>query len=208
MPAPFQLPALPWQENALEPVMSAKTIALHYGKHHAAYVKKLNELVENTQYAQMPLEQVVASTAGHADTQKVFNNAGQAWNHNFFWNSLRPGGGGEPRGKVEKALEPLGGYAGFRKKFAQAAVDCFGSGWAWLVWRDGKLEILSTSNAHTPITMGALPLLTLDVWEHAYYVDYENRRPEYAEAVIDKLLNWRWAEEQLEKASGGQRAAA
>ena len=208
MPAPFQLPALPWQENALEPVMSAHTISLHYGKHHATYVKKLNELVEGTRYAEQPLELVIASTAGHDETKKIFNNAAQAWNHTFFWNCLAPRAGGEPGGTIGRELEALGGYAGFKKKFVQAAVDCFGSGWAWLVWRDGKLEILATSNAGTPLTMGAVPLLTLDVWEHAYYVDYENRRPEYAEAVVDKLVNWRWAEEQLERARGGHRAAA
>ena len=208
MPAPFQLPALPWQENALEPVMSAKTISLHYGKHHAAYVKKLNELVAGTPHAEQPLELVITSTAGHADKQKIFNNAAQAWNHAFFWNCLAPRAGGEPRGNIARELDPFGGYAGFKKKFVQTAVDCFGSGWAWLVWRDRKLEIVSTSNANNPLTMGAVPLLTLDVWEHAYYVDFENRRPEYAEAVVDKLLNWRWAEEQLGKATGSHRAAA
>ena len=208
MPATFQLPALPWQENALEPVMSAKTISLHYGKHHAAYVKKLNELVEGTPHAGQPLERIITATAGHADQQKIFNTAAQAWNHAFFWNCLAPRAGGEPRGDIARELEPFGGYAGFRKKFVQAAVDCFGSGWAWLVWRDRKLEIVTTSNANNPLTLGAVPLLTLDVWEHAYYVDYENRRPEYAEAVVDKLLNWRWAQEQLEKAGGGHRAAA
>jgi len=206
MPGPFQLPALPWEENALAPTISAKTVSLHYGKHHLAYVKKLNELVAGTPYADQPLERIVAGTKGNAEAKKIYNNAGQVWNHNFYWNCLSARGG-EPRGGIGKQLEPFGGYDGFCKKFAQAAVDTFGSGWAWLVLRDGKLEILSTSNADNPLTLGATPLLTIDVWEHAYYVDYENRRPEHVEAVIQKLLNWKWAEEQLEK-GGSQRKAA
>ena len=197
---PFKLPALPWQENALEPVISARTIALHYGKHHAAYVKKLNELVDGTRYAELSLEQVITATGGNSETRKIFNNAAQTWNHTFFWNCLRPGGGGEPPRAIGRLIEEsFGGVAQFREEFAQAAVDTFGSGWAWLVARGGKLELISTSNAQTPITMGATPLLTIDVWEHAYYLDYENRRPEFVGAVIDKLLNWSFAQEQLEK---------
>ncbi|HEX4781129.1 MAG TPA: superoxide dismutase [Usitatibacter sp.] len=208
MSGPFQLPALPWEENALAPTISAKTISLHHGKHHLAYVKKLNELVAGTPYADQSLEQIIAGTVGNPETQKIFNNAAQTWNHTFYWNCLRPGAGGEPRGRIAKELEPFGGYEGFKKKLAQAAVETFGSGWAWLVARDGKLEIISTSNAHNPLTMGATPLLTIDVWEHAYYVDYENRRPEHVDAVIDRLLNWKWAEEQLEKSGTAQRKAA
>ena len=197
---PFQLPALPWQENALEPVISARTIGLHYGKHHAAYVKKLNELVAGTRYADLPLEKVISSTAGNAESKKIFNNAAQTWNHTFFWSCLRSGGGGEPPKAIARLLEEsFGGVPQFREKFAQAAVDQFGSGWAWLVARGGKLDVISTSNADTPITMGATPLLTIDVWEHAYYVDYENRRPEFVKAVIDRLLNWEFANEQLGK---------
>ena len=198
--APFQLPALPWQENALEPVISARTIGLHHGKHHAAYVKKLNELVAGTRYAEMPLEQVIAATAGNPESAKIFNNAAQTWNHTFFWNSLREPGNDAPPRAVEKLIQDsFGGLAQFKEKLAQAAVDQFGSGWAWLVVRGNKLEVMSTSNAQTPITQGATPLLTLDVWEHAYYLDYENRRPEFVKAVIDRLLNWRFAAEQLEK---------
>jgi Fe-Mn family superoxide dismutase len=201
---PFELPPLPWAEDALDPVISARTIGLHYGKHHAAYVKKLNELVAGTRYAQMPLEQVVRESAGK--DQKVFNNAGQAWNHTFYWNCLRKGAG-KPGTRIASRLDAdLGGYEGFKQKFADAAVNCFGSGWAWLVERDGKLEIVATSNADTPIAKGITPLLTLDVWEHAYYVDYENRRPEHVAAAIDKLLNWDFAEQQLEK--GAHRKAA
>ena len=205
--SPFQLPALPWQENALEPVISARTIGLHYGKHHATYVKKLNELVAGTRYAELPLEQVIAATAGNAETAKIFNNAAQTWNHTFFWDCLRPGGGGEPPRELARTLEQsFGDYSRFKEKFAQAAVDQFGSGWAWLVARGDKLEVISTSNAQTPIAMGATPILTIDVWEHAYYVDYENRRPDFVNAVIDKLLNWDFALQQLEKSQ--QRKAA
>jgi Fe-Mn family superoxide dismutase len=205
---PFQLPALPWQENALEPVISARTVGVHYGKHHQAYVKKLNELVAGTRFAELALEKVIAATAGSPDTQKIFNNAAQHWNHGFFWQSLRAGAGGEPPRSLGKLIdEAFGSYASFREKFSSAAVEQFGSGWAWLVNRDGKLEILTTSNAGTPITMGATPLLTVDVWEHAYYLDYENRRAEFVNAVIDRLLNWKWAQEQLEKATSVRKAA-
>ncbi len=206
--APFELPPLPWDQGALAPVISARTIGLHYGKHHATYVKKLNELVAGTRFAEMPLDHVIAATVGGAESQKIFNNAAQAWNHAFFWSCLRPGGGGEPERNIAKRLEAdFGGYAPFRERFAQAAVDCFGSGWAWLVARGDKLEVLATSNAGTPLTMGATPLLAIDVWEHAYYLDYENRRPEFVAAVIDKLLNWDFAEEQLAKAGELRRAA-
>ncbi len=209
MPAPFQLPPLPWDESALEPVISARTIGLHYGKHHATYVKKLNELVAGTRYADMPLEQVIAATVGSEETKKIFNNAAQAWNHTFFWSCLKPRAGGEPPKVIAKRIEEsFGGYAQFKEKFSQTAVDTFGSGWAWLVARGDKLEILSTANAATPITMGAMPLLAIDVWEHAYYIDYENRRPEFVDAVIDRLLDWSFATEQLEKAYSGQRKAA
>jgi Fe-Mn family superoxide dismutase len=198
---PFQLPALPWQENALEPVISSRTIALHYGKHHMGYVEKLNELVAGTRYAELPLEHVIAATVGNSETQKIFNNAAQTWNHTFFWQCLRPGGGGEPPRAIGRLLEEsFGGVPQFQEKFAQAAVDCFGSGWAWLVARGDKLEVISTSNANTPLTMGATPLLAIDVWEHAYYLDYENRRPEFVHAVIDQLLDWNFAHEQLAKA--------
>jgi Fe-Mn family superoxide dismutase len=202
--APFQLPPLPWAQDALDPVISARTIGLHYGKHHAAYVNKLNELVAGTRFADMSLEQVVRESA--AKDPKIFNNAAQAWNHAFFWNSLRKGGG-KPAGALAGRIDAdCGGYDAFKQKFADAAVNCFGSGWAWLVDKGGKLDIIATSNAGTPIAMGATPLLALDVWEHAYYVDYENRRPEYVGAVIDRLLDWDFAAQQLEQAK--QRKAA
>ena len=198
---PFTLPKLPWEEGALDPVISARTIGLHYGKHHKAYVDKLNELVAGTPYADMPLEQVVRQTSGDKSAQKIFNNAAQAWNHAFFWNCLTPGGG-KPSGNLAKRVDgELGGMEKFAESFQKTAVECFGSGWAWLVDRDGKLEIMATSNAGTPIALGATPLLTLDVWEHAYYVDYENRRPEYCKAVIAQLLDWDFAARQLEGAA-------
>lgn len=197
---PFTLPRLPWDEGALAPVISARTIGLHYGKHHKTYVDKLNELVAGTPFADMPLEQVVRQSAGDKASQKVFNNAAQAWNHTFFWSCLRPGGG-KPSGPLARRIEAeLGGMDRFAELFQKTAVECFGSGWAWLVDRDGKLEITATSNAGTPLTTGATPLLTLDVWEHAYYVDYENRRPEYCKAVIAQLLDWDFAAQQLDKA--------
>lgn len=197
---PFELPPLPWDAGSLEPTISARTMGLHYGKHHKAYVDKLNELVAGTPFASMRLEQVIAETAGKEQHRKIFNNAAQTWNHTFFWNGLAPGSG-KPEGEIARRIDAeLGGYDKFSKDFAQAAIDCFGSGWAWLAERGGKLEILATSNADNPLTRGATPLLTIDVWEHAYYVDYENRRPEFVKAVIEKLLNWRWAQQQLEQA--------
>ncbi len=195
---PFQLPPLPWSENALEPAISSRTIGLHYGKHHRTYVTKLNELVAGTPFADMPLERVITETAGKDAQRKIFNNAAQTWNHTFFWNCLAPKGGGKPPAELAARIDAdLGGYDKFKQQFAQTAIDCFGSGWAWLAERNGKLELLATSNADNPLTKGATPLLTIDVWEHAYYVDYENRRPEFVNAVIDKLLNWEWAQKQL-----------
>ena len=202
---PFTLPKLPWDEGALDPVISARTIQFHYGKHHKTYVDKANEMVAGSPMAAMSLEEVVRA-ADKEKNQKLFNNAAQAWNHTFFWNCLRPGGS-KPSGDIARRIESdLGGLEAFNKNFAKAAVECFGSGWAWLVDRSGKLEILATSNAGTPLTMGATPLLTLDVWEHAYYLDYQNRRPDFANAVIGKLLNWEFAAENLSKS--GQRKAA
>jgi superoxide dismutase, Fe-Mn family len=204
---PFQLPPLPWAENALEPVVSARTIGLHYGKHHRTYVTKLNELVAGTRFADLPLERVILESAGKE--QKIFNNAAQTWNHTFFWNCLRaPKGGARPAGQLAERIErDLGGYDKFREDFANAAVNTFGSGWAWVADRGGKLEIMSTSNADLPMTKGATAILTIDVWEHAYYVDYENRRPEFVKAVIEQLLNWEFAAEQLARAEAQQKAA-
>jgi Fe-Mn family superoxide dismutase len=203
---PFELPPLPWAENALEPVISAKTISFHYGKHHAAYVKKTNELVAGTRYEGMPLERIIAETAGHPDSQALFNQAAQVWNHTFFWNCLRAGGG-KPSGDLARRIDAeLGGFDKFKEAFTKSAVGCFGSGWAWLCESNGKLEIVAMPNAGTPLAKGATPLLTLDVWEHAYYLDYQNERPKFVGAVIEKLLNWDFAAEQLQK-SGSRKAA-
>ena len=206
---PFQLPPLPWDPAALDPVISARTIEFHYGKHHRAYVTNLNGLVAGTRFADMPLEQVVKESAQGDENKKIFNNAAQVWNHTFFWNCLKKGGGGKPGGTIAQRIESdCGGYDAFKKKLLDTAVGTFGSGWAWLVEKNGKLDIVSTSNAGTPITTGATPLLTIDVWEHAYYLDYQNERPKFVGAVFDKLLNWRFAEEQLAKAKTASRKAA
>ena len=199
------LPPLPFPDNALHPVISANTLGFHYGKHHKAYVDKTNELVAGTKMAGMPLDELVRA-AEREKNQKLFNNAAQAWNHTFFWNCLKPAGG-KPSGEIASRIDSdLGGYEKFSEAFAKTAVETFGSGWAWLVDRGGKLEIVSTSNAGTPITTDATPLLTLDVWEHAYYLDYQNRRPDFAKAVIEKLLNWEFAAQNL--ASSPRRKAA
>ena len=197
----FTLPPLPYAENALEPVITANTLSFHYGKHHKAYVDNLNKLVAGTEYEEAPLEQIIKETAGKADKAGIFNNAAQIWNHTFYWHSMRGNGGGKPSGKLAQMIDAdLGGYDTFKKDFAANAVSQFGSGWGWLVAEGGKLKIVKTGNAEVPFTKGQTPLLTVDVWEHAYYLDFQNRRPDYVNAVIDKLLNWDFAAENLAKA--------
>ncbi|MDE2029893.1 MAG: superoxide dismutase, partial [Alphaproteobacteria bacterium] len=170
----------------------------HYGKHHKAYVDNLNKLSDGTEYATMPLVDVIKATAGKADKSGIFNNAAQIWNHTFFWESMKPGAGGKPSGKIAAMIDSdLGGYDKFKADFAQAAMTQFGSGWAWLVAENGKLAIRKTGNAETPVSGAATPLLTIDVWEHAYYLDYQNRRADFVNAVIDKLLDWDRANERL-----------
>jgi Fe-Mn family superoxide dismutase len=196
----FTLPALPYADNALAPVISANTLSFHYGKHHKAYVDNLNKLVAGTEFESATLEKIIADTAGKADKAGIFNNAAQIWNHTFYWNSLKGGGGGKPSGKVAQMIESdLGGFENFKKEFAATTVSQFGSGWGWLAVEGGKLKIVKTGNAEVPFTKGQKPLLTIDVWEHAYYLDYQNRRPDYVSAVIDKLLNWDFAAENLAK---------
>ena len=200
----FSLRALPYAENALAPVISAQTVALHYGKHHKTYVDNLNRLVSGTEFEGRTLEQIIAATAGHADKAELFNNAGQVWNHNFYWRSLRAGGGGRPHGALgERIAAAFGSYETFRQDFAKAAVAQFGSGWAWLVADAGALKIVKTSNAEGALMHGQVALLTVDVWEHAYYVDYQNRRAEYVDAVLDRLVNWEFAAESLARAETG-----
>jgi Fe-Mn family superoxide dismutase len=191
-PMAFTLPPLPYPTNALEPHMSAKTFEFHHGKHHNAYVTKLNELVAGTEFEGKKLEDIILATAGKADKAAIFNNAAQIWNHTFFWNSMKPAGGGKPSGDLAKKIDSdLGGYDKFVEAFKTAATTQFGSGWAWLVLgKDGKLAVTKTANAELPLTKGDTALLTVDVWEHAYYLDYQNRRPDFVGTFLDKLANW------------------
>ena len=194
----FTLPPLPYADNALEPVISANTISFHYGKHHKTYVDNLNNLVKGTEFESAALEKVIADTAGKADRAALFNNAAQIWNHTFYWHSMRPGGGGKPTGKVGQMIEAsFGGYDNFRKEMSATTVSQFGSGWGWLVVDGGALKVVKTGNAEVPFTRGQKPLLTIDVWEHAYYLDHQNKRAAYVEAVIDRLLNWDFANQNL-----------
>jgi len=184
-----QLPALPYALDALQPHISKETLEFHHGKHHQTYVTNLNNLVKGTEFENMSLEDIVRKSSGG-----MFNNAAQIWNHTFYWNSLSPKGGGNPAGDLAKAIDAkFGSFDEFKKQFSAAAVGTFGSGWAWLVKnKDGTLAIESTSNAATPLTTDRKPLLTCDVWEHAYYVDYRNRRPDYV-AAFWNLVNWEFA---------------
>ncbi len=197
--APFTLPALPYADTALEPVMSAKTFSFHYAKHHKAYVDNLNNLVkDNAELSSMSLEALVKKVAGDSTKAGVFNNAAQVWNHTFFWHSMRPGGGGAPSGRMLDLInKSFGDYEKFKTAFSDAAKTQFGSGWAWLVEDGGKLAVVKTGNAETPMTQGKKCLLTLDVWEHAYYLDFQNRRPDYITAFLEKLVNWEFAEKNL-----------
>jgi len=199
--APIALPPLPWPENALDPVISANTISFHYGKHHKTYVDTVNKMIAETEFADLPLEKIVRATAGKADKSGIFNNAAQAWNHTFYWNSLRAKGGGEPPSVLKhKIEEAFGSVDACKKELSAAAVSQFGSGWAWLVLdssSSGKLKVVKTANAETPITQGLKPLVTIDVWEHAYYLDYQNKRADHVNAVLDKLINWEFAAKNL-----------
>ena len=198
MSAPFSLPPLPYADTALEPLISANTLSYHYGKHHKTYVDNLNKLVEGKDLASMSLEEIIHASAGKADMAGVFNNAAQVWNHTFYWNSLKPNGGGKPTGAIAAAIDKdLGGYDKFKADLSAAAVTQFGSGWAWLVSDAGTLKIVKTGNAEVPLTKGQKPLLTIDVWEHAYYLDYQNLRAKYVETLIDKLLNWEFANQNF-----------
>lgn len=197
--SPIALPALPWADNALEPFISKNTIGFHYGKHHKTYVDNLNGLIAGKPEADMDLVAIVKSSAGRADKTAIFNNAAQIWNHTFYWNSLRPKGDAKMPPAIAGMVEAsfAGGLDGFKKEFTDAALGQFGSGWAWLVSDGGKLKVVKTPNAENPISTSATPLLTLDVWEHAYYLDYQNKRKDYAVAVIDNLLNWDFAAKNL-----------
>ena len=188
----FTLPELPFPKDALAPHMSAETLDYHYGKHHAAYVNKLNQLIEGTEFANASLEDIIKKSSGG-----IFNNGAQVWNHTFFWNCLSPKGGGAPTGKIADAIQSTwGSFDKFKEEFTNTSVNHFASGWGWLVDNGGKLEVLSTANAGNPMTEGKKPLLTCDVWEHAYYIDYRNLRPKFLEAFWN-LVNWDFVNKNL-----------
>ncbi len=190
-----QLPELPFAKNALEPYMSTETLEYHHGKHHQAYVNNLNNLIKGTEFESMPLEEIVKK----APAGGIYNNAAQTWNHTFFWNCLTPNGGGEPSGALKEAIiAKWGDFDAFKKAFHASAVGNFGSGWTWLVKKpDGSVDIVNMGAAGTPLTTGDKPLLTIDVWEHAYYIDYRNRRPDFVTAFLDHLVNWSFAEKNF-----------
>jgi Fe-Mn family superoxide dismutase len=195
---PFELPPLPYPEDALEPACSARTISFHYGKHHKTYVDTLNKLTEGSELASKPLEEVVAAVAGDASRQAIFNNAAQVWNHTFFWEGMRPHGGGAPTGEVaDRIAAAFGSYEKFVEDFKAAGLGRFGSGWAWLVQEAGTLKIVSTPNAEMPLPPKSKALLTVDVWEHAYYLDYQNRRADWLQAFFDSLVNWDFVAKNL-----------
>ena len=199
-----EFPDLPYAIDALEPHVSARTLEFHHGKHHKAYIDKLNAAIGGTAYDDQSLEQIILGAHDASDTG-VFNNAAQAWNHTFLWHSMSPNGGGEPAGPLAGEIgNAFGDAAGFRDKFRNVALGQFGSGWAWLVRTADGLDIVSTGNAETPLTDDLTPLLTLDVWEHAYYLDYQNKRDAYIDAFLDKLVNWAFAAQNYES----DRAAA
>ncbi len=195
----IQLPPLPWGESALAPHISQETISFHYGKHHKAYVDNTNKMIEGTDLASATLEQIVRASAGKPEQKGLFNNSAQVWNHTFYWSSLSPRGGGQPGGTLlDRIKSDFGDFGAFKEALSKAAVTQFGSGWAWLVLEGGKLKVEQTPNAETPLTSaGKKPLLTIAVWEHAYYVDYRNKRPDYVTVVIEKLLNWEFAAKNL-----------
>ena len=187
----FELPSLPYADTALEPYYSAKTFSFHHGKHHKAYVDNLNKLLPGSPFENSTLEEIILAVAGDSTKAGFFNNAAQIWNHTFFWHCMKPGGGGAPSGALaEKINAAFGSYEKFAEQFKAAAVGRFGSGWAWLVLDGAELKIMSTPNAETPMTGGKKALLTVDVWEHAYYLDYQNRRPDFVQTFLDHLVNW------------------
>ncbi|MDE3060314.1 MAG: superoxide dismutase [Pseudomonadota bacterium] len=192
------LPDLPYPQEALEPHISAKTLSFHHGKHHKAYVDKTNELVKGTPLEKASLEEIIREASKDSGKAVLFNNAAQVWNHTFYWNCMKPAGGGMPRGEIAKRIDAdFGGYDKFVEQFKQAGATQFGSGWAWLVLDGGKLKVTKTPNADLPMAHGQKALLTMDVWEHAYYLDYQNRRPDYISTFLDKLVNWEFVERNL-----------
>jgi len=196
--SPYVLPSLPYDPDALDPIISARTLGFHHGKHHQTYVDNLNKFVAGTEFADMPLEKIMLATAGKVDKAAIFNNAAQIWNHTFYWNSLRPqGGDAPPETLLQKIVAAFGSLDACKKELSTAAISRFGSGWAWLTLDGDKLKVMSTGNADMPCTSGLKPLLTIDVWEHAYYLDYQNRRADYVNAVLEHLINWDFAAKNL-----------
>ena len=192
------LPPLPYAQNALEPYISATTLSFHYGKHHKGYFDKLNTLIESTPYKGKALDEIVKGTAKNKAQQTIFNSAAQAWNHNFYWQSMKPKGGGSPTGDLKARIEKdFGSYDDFKAQFSQTAVDHFSNRWVWLVLDKGKLKIVDTHDADTPVVHGLKPLVVSDVWEHAYYLDYKNARKDYITAYVDHLLNWDFVAQNL-----------
>ena len=187
-------PRLPYDISGLEPYISAETIDFHYGKHHRGYVTKANRFIQGTPYENMPVEEIIVATAGRKDLENIFNNVAQAWNHAFYWQSMKPEGGKIPTGEILQAInDSFGSYDAFRQDFYNAAQGLFGSGWVWLVQDDGGLKIVETSDADNPIVDGLTPLIVIDVWEHAYYLDRQNKRSDYINAYLDNLVNWEFA---------------
>jgi Fe-Mn family superoxide dismutase len=194
----FQLPPLPYAPTALQPHISEQTLNVHHGKHHQAYVTNLNNLIKDGPKAKLPLEALIMESAKDAAQAGIFNNAAQVWNHSFFWSCMKPAGGGKPTGDVASAIDKaFGGFDKFKEQFKEAAVTQFGSGWAWLVSDKGALKITKTANADLPMVHGQKALLTVDVWEHAYYLDYQNRRPDFVQAFLDHLVNWDFVAQNL-----------
>lgn len=194
------LPELPYPKDALEPYVSAKTLEFHHDKHHNAYVVNANKMLEGTGMENDSQEEIIKKTAGDQSKAGIFNNVGQVWNHTFYWNCMKKGGGGKPVGEIaERINKDFGSYEKFVEEFKNAGVTQFGSGWAWLVLNGGKLEIMKTLNADNPIAHNMKPLLTADVWEHAYYLDYQNRRPDYLSTFIENLINWDFVNQNLSK---------
>ncbi len=197
----FELPDLPYAYDALEPYISSRTMHLHHDKHHQAYVTNLNNLVEGTDLENRSLEDIVTATWQDPAREGIFNNAGQHWNHTLFWRIMKKGGGGTPGGELLKRIEDgFGSFESFKEKFKEAAVTVFGSGWGWLAVDGEELKVLKTPNGVNPLVHGMTPILGIDVWEHAYYLDYENRRPEYVAAFLNHLVNWEAVEEELQNA--------
>ena len=197
-PAAIELPPLPYADQALDPVISSRTIGFHYGKHHKAYVDNLNKLIAGTEFEGRALEDIIKASAGQADKAGIFNNAAQVWNHTFYWRSLRPNGGGEPPAALKAKIEAsFGSVDALKQELLTAATTQFGSGWAWLVKEGDALKVVKTPNAELPMTKGQTALLTIDVWEHAYYLDYQNLRADYVNALLAKLINWEFAAANL-----------